>query len=577
MSETMSSHGTGGPDGPGESLSADEAGGSRGRRPGLVIAAVVAAVALVGGGAFAAWSFFAQGPQPARALPATTLGYLALDANPSGGQKIEAFRTLRKFPGLRDELGLDEDDDLRRIVVEAALEDSDCDLDFDDDIDPWLGDKVAFAAVPTGAESIDDLPFSPVFALHVTDEDAADTGLRAIAACTDEDEVAWAQYDSFAILAPTQAEADAVVDAAQDGTLADDDGFGRWTDEVGADGIVTGYLAPEAAELLLDAFADFTEAQGDLLGSLAAPSPSADPFEGLSDEELADLGIDPALIAELRGGTDEPASPDPGAIADQLEQQRQLLEDGFADFDGAALSVRFASGELRADAAAGGIDNETLGTGSVGDLMARLPAATGAALGYGLGEGWADYLVTTLGEDAVAEAEAATGLDFPEDLEAVLGDGVALAVGDDIDIEEFTNTFDPTTLPVALAISGDPARIRPVVDKLLAAIGPDASLLTVEESDDIVAIGLAPAWVEEVAGGGDLGGTETFQRLVPGGDDTASAFFVDVDGPWFDSLLDGFGGAPTDLRENLEPLSGLGISSQAEGDRLRLTVRLATD
>src|SRR5690242_17332532 len=52
------------------------------------------AVALLGlgAGAWAALGFFQQGAQPAEALPSTTVGYLSIDLDPAGGQKIDAFK-----------------------------------------------------------------------------------------------------------------------------------------------------------------------------------------------------------------------------------------------------------------------------------------------------------------------------------------------------------------------------------------------------------------------------------------------------------------------------------------------------
>ena len=80
----------------------------------------------VGVGAWAAYNFLTTGPQPAEALPAKTLGYVSIDLDPSGGQKIEALQTLNKFPAFKDYVGINADDDLRkeifsRIQDEAQL------------------------------------------------------------------------------------------------------------------------------------------------------------------------------------------------------------------------------------------------------------------------------------------------------------------------------------------------------------------------------------------------------------------------------------------------------------------------
>ena len=70
----------------------------------------------VGVGAWAAYNFLTTGPQPAEALPAKTLGYVSIDLDPSGGQKIEALQTLNKFPAFKDYVGINADDDLRKEI-----------------------------------------------------------------------------------------------------------------------------------------------------------------------------------------------------------------------------------------------------------------------------------------------------------------------------------------------------------------------------------------------------------------------------------------------------------------------------
>ena len=102
-------------------------------------------IVLIGVGAWAAWSFLATGPQPAEALPDSTLAYVSVDLDPSGGQKIEALRTLKKFPAFEDEVGLDTDDDIRKCDLRPGpgRRSSAPDLDYADDVEPWLGDRFA--------------------------------------------------------------------------------------------------------------------------------------------------------------------------------------------------------------------------------------------------------------------------------------------------------------------------------------------------------------------------------------------------------------------------------------------------
>ena len=105
----------------------------------------------VGAGAWAAVSFFQQGAQPAEALPSTTVAYASVDLDPSGSQKIDAFRTLDKFPAFKDQVDIHSVDDVRQKLGDELIKSLGCDgLTFADDIDPWLGNRAAVAAVDLG-------------------------------------------------------------------------------------------------------------------------------------------------------------------------------------------------------------------------------------------------------------------------------------------------------------------------------------------------------------------------------------------------------------------------------------------
>ena len=75
--------------------------GRRSRRTTWLVGGGVVGLLVVGGGAWAAMSFFQQGSQPAEALPSTTIAYASVDLDPSGSQKIDAFKTLEKFPAFK--------------------------------------------------------------------------------------------------------------------------------------------------------------------------------------------------------------------------------------------------------------------------------------------------------------------------------------------------------------------------------------------------------------------------------------------------------------------------------------------
>ena len=109
MSHTPDPHDGGQPElleqGGGRPLDRDRPGR---RRKVLVPVLAGLGLAAVGGAAFGARWFLDEGAQAAEALPASAVGYVGLTLDPSGSQKLEALRTLEKFPLIAEELGLDE-------------------------------------------------------------------------------------------------------------------------------------------------------------------------------------------------------------------------------------------------------------------------------------------------------------------------------------------------------------------------------------------------------------------------------------------------------------------------------------
>ncbi len=230
-------------------------------------------------GAWAAYGFFSTGAQPAEALPADTLGYASIDLDPSGGQKIEALRILNKFPAFKDEVGIDGDDDLRKALFDEIQDEVDCaGLDYEDDVEPWLGDRAAFAAVDVGGEDPD-----PVIVVQVKDADAADKGLETLKGCGDGEDLGWAIEGDWAVLAETDDIADDVVAATEKGSLADDEDFQQWTSEAGGAGVATLYAGPAAGDYLAEHADDVFG-----LGIQDYACDLGSGFSGLTDDGLGD-------------------------------------------------------------------------------------------------------------------------------------------------------------------------------------------------------------------------------------------------------------------------------------------------
>ena len=159
-------------------------------------------------------------------------------------------------------------------------------------------------------------------------------------------------------------------------------------------------------------------------------------------------------------------------------------------------------------------------------------------MGVGFAEGWfADVLDQMAGfsggqmsvEELIAEAEAESGLELPEDAETLAGESAAFALSADIDPEALVNSDSPEGLPLGLKIQGDPDAIEAVLDKLRPQLGPEADAVVTDSDGDVIAIGADEAYVSELLEDGGLGDTDAFQNVVREAEDASAVFFLNFD------------------------------------------------
>jgi hypothetical protein len=511
-------------------------------------------------GAWAAYNFLTTGPQPAEALPADTLGYVSIDLDPSGGQKIEALRTLNKFPAFEDEVGINADDDIRKEIFDRIQDEAKCeDIDYEDDIEPWLGDRAAFAAVDLGGDQPD-----AVAVIQVKDADKADAGLDKIKGCGDSDDVGWAIEGDWAVVAETDKIADKVVAEAKKGSLADDEDFKHWTDEAGDPGVVTMYAGPAAGDYLADhADSLFGFPFGFPLGTSFECEASADGVSGSPTDDCyeGDVGSD--------GGS---------AIADDLKAK-------FRDFEGVAATLRFDDGAIELETAGDGklSGQFLLGGGASAEVVQTLPADTAAAFGLGFADGWFGDIVDTAAsysgqssEDLMSELSDMTGLDLPDDAETLAGDSAALAMGSDFDPDVFFSSEDGSDIPIAVKIKGDPDEIEKVLDKLREMAGPQANVLESDADGDTIVIGPNSDYRADVLKDGSLGDDDVFKDVVREADQAQTVLFVNVD-EFEDAIAEAAGEGDQEFIDNLKPVSGFGITAWVDGDTAHGVLRLTTD
>lgn len=349
----------------------------RGRRA-LLVGGITAGVLVLAGGGYAVASYLSGGgAQPQDVLPDTTLAFVTLDLDPAMGQKADVAALLAKFPAVEDA-----PEDLRGDLLDRLFEDSGVDVDYARDVEPWLGDRMALAAVPAPEA---ELGMAPVLALAVADEPAMTESLDRL---QDTADFGWAVRDGYVLVALDQATADRA--AGAETVLADDSDYATDRDALGGDHVAV-------------AWADLGSVQG-FLGETMAAAGGGGLFTGQDMSGRVILGLradDGALVIE---GLDVGVS-DLGPLA------------------GGGEPTRLAQ-ELPEDA---------------------LAAFSGGGLGEAVVDQWAQFEESGALAGA-EEQIASLGLDLPDDLRSVLGSDLAVVVRGDLSAPAFgarATTEDP--------------------------------------------------------------------------------------------------------------------------------------
>ena len=312
----------------------------RGR--GRVFAAAAGTVALVGlaaGGTYAVSALRGGGAQPEAALPANTIAFAKVDLDPSSGQKIDAIRFIRKFPAAKEKFGeLGDSVDLRKLIVEQMQKDGQLKgLNYDTDIEPWLGKRFAVALVP-GSDNTTPVP---VAMLAVTDKAKAETALSKA------DNVDCTVTDEFALCGETAAAMETVQAAGAKASLAGADGFTGDMKDLGEDGMLSFWADLGAAKSALgSAVKQFGGAspteldsalQGKLFGALrfdganlelaAHVRDAKESFEGgKGDNAIGDLPADTLAAVSIND------------LGPNLQKQWTKLESTLTDTTGDSMS-----------------------------------------------------------------------------------------------------------------------------------------------------------------------------------------------------------------------------------------------
>lgn len=522
---------------------------------GLAIAGVVAVVVLaLAGGAFAViQKLDGGGAQPHDVLPASVVAYARVDVDPSASQKVALFKLIRKFPEAADEIGIKSaDQDVRKLLVEKALEEGNCDMTYDKDVKPWLGSRIGLGF---------DKGETPLVAIQVSDEKKAKSGIKDLFECADE-KAAVAFLDGYAIVAETQKEADAAVKAAEKAPLAEKKAFAKDFDDLGEQGVASAWGDIDGLMDIPDFRAGFDLAAGqsgvetEKLLKQAGTFAATVRVQGSTLELAGQTGLtDAADVKAAPLGKlpkDTVAALSFGGFGEQIAAQYDALVKQFSAGFGAP--------------SAGGLDP------SITEGMTPEQKAAYEDLFEG------NPMASPDPEDFIAQFEQSTGLKLPEDLETLFGDGLTIAVGSD-NLEKLPTLSGPADvagLDVALQMTTDPDKAIDLAQRLATLASTQLGVqLSTSQTDDGAVIATNQDAADALDGSGKLGSDATFTSVMPYGDETLYGVFVDVG-----TILDKISEAdpPADVAEDIDQakaVKAVGISYGTQDKRSVFSLRVA--
>lgn len=479
----------------------------------IIGAAVGLVVALAGAGAYAWQKLDGGGSQPHDVLPSTVIAYARVDADPSASQKIAILKLVRKFPELAKELGIkDINQDIRKPLLKDLVEE--CDLDYDKDVEPWLGNRIGVA--------YDSKLETPIVAVQVSDEDEARTGINALADCGGPDaKTGIAFSDGYALVTPKKADAAKVVTAAGKKSLADNTTYAKDIDQLGDQGVLSAWVDLEA------------------IGSI-------DDLEGFGTEiEDAFKGAGTAALT-LRAGSSSLEISGIAHIKDAPEVSKATSLEDLPEDTALALSVSGLGDEATAQFESGfmkGFATEGL------DPEAELDSL-----------------------------EKEFGFRLPEDLVTLLGDGLVFAIGSNNleTIPTMSGPEQLSSLDVGLKLTTDPTKGADLGKRLVSLANEQGIPLAATPTDDGVVIATNQQAADAFSGDGDLGDSKNFKEAIehPG---AYPAFYLNLDAI-LDALLNsGPPQEVEDVLNELEPLSSFGASGTYKDGVFKATMRLTLD
>lgn len=549
-----------------------------GRRAGIIAGLTVMALALVGVGAVAAYQKL-LGPDggiadSAKALPATTFAMVEISIEPSTQQKVALSKTwgridgitaLLKDSGASNEFTDDPGTELRPYFWKSIVDGLgvDTSLEYDKDIAPWLGGRIAIGMVGSADSPEDAL----ILAIECKDDKR---GLEAVnqfiadGAGDATDALQVEARNGYILVASAALDLDG---AYGGGVLADQPSFASVVKGLGSRGLASFWVGTYGTTQALSAWMNEPSSQADADKALSSIDENAAQAvvlraldNGLEIQTVATGGVpSDGFDGTADAGRQLGALPDTTAMAVSVQQIGGLIDSG--------LSQEGAWSFLSQGAASG--------------LLGPFSAGLG---GYDTYNSY-DQDVQQVVDEARSTIEDALGLSIPDGINEVFGGGIVVAVDGDLNcsIDFMGGGGDCSDPHVAVLVAADDAGA--VIDNVdgwadgevadsLSTAGIEA---TVSDDGHLVSWGTGP-YAKGLVAGQDhpLSSLSAFASALPDRDSATSAIFVS--GPEMMNIVRDLGGEPDrDVETALGDIAAIGATSVVSADgvsssRLRIIV-----
>lgn len=450
-------------------------------RTPVIIAVAVSLVLLVGGVVFAMNFMRGATPAAAEGIPADALAVVEVNLNPAVTDKLAVKGFVEKFPALAEDVA-DIDGDYKKALYLTLTDDTDDAPDYST-VEPWLGDSMALALLPSpeGTNDVFGLDPNILLAVQVTDRDKAEAFMA------EHGEGAQVAFMDDLMLVTDEGAPTPDVDGISNAPLADGEDYAADMAKLGGSWLATAWMSSDLVEESLTAGSETT---------------------GI---------IPPLLYARVAMG--------------------MKIEDGSAVMRAVSWS------------------DQDLADGPATSFLGSLPATSVGAMSFSLSDSVHEVLWEQV-DPLLAESPEmgdALGIQSQDDLRAILGSelAVALEVGQD-------------GMPaVGVKVrTDDPVKH----ESFLETLGTDLGMAGIEHVTDgdvvTTTFGQSPADFSNPAD--TLGDNETVTELTRGSGDPQSVMWVDV--PAVLAMPELGLDESDEMMQNLEPLSGVGVSSSFLGD-----------